>query len=81
MLRESATVKPHLVTNHVQQQVMVNAPSAFGYQVADFSGKIISKGQVQKGISNIDCSKWSGGYYIVHFSNGSDQFSYKLMKQ
>lgn len=78
---KNTTKKPSLTNNLVHNSVQVSSPSTFNYTIVDYSGKVISKGNLAQGMNNISISNFSDGMYIIQFRNGQEQFAEKFMKQ
>lgn len=77
----TATAKPSLVGNLVQQTISVNSPALFDYQISDYSGRLMMKGKLVQGMNKITSPILGRGMYIIQFSNGNEQFTEKFMKQ
>jgi hypothetical protein len=74
--------KPKLVSNLIRNNtIAVNSPSAYNYVINDFNGKTISRGQVAEGNSIIHTNHISSGTYLIRFTNGSDEYVEKFLKQ
>ena len=81
-IRQSKSAKPQLVGNTIGgNYVTVNSPGNYHYQVIDQSGRMISKGIVEKGYSRINAGKLITGIYIIRFTDGSEQWSEKFIKR
>ncbi len=82
-LRNTSTVdRPKLVSNLINtNMVTVTSPGAFNYNVVDFSGRSVSKGQLVNGLNNISIPVMSAGMYIIQFNNTSGQWTDKLLRQ
>lgn len=72
--------KPALTENLVRGAVVVNSPALFDYQIVDFNGRSIAAGKLVQGVNRIPASM-NSGMYIIQFSNGSEQYAEKFMKQ
>lgn len=78
---KNTTKKPSLNNNLVHNSIQVSSPSVFTYIIVDYSGKVISKGNLAPGMNIISTSNFNNGMYIVQFSNGQEQFAEKFMRQ
>ncbi len=79
-LPNATKAKPSLTGNVVRNSIVVNSPALFDYQIVDYSGRSISKGKLVQGVNRISASL-NSGMYIIQFSNGSEQYAEKFMKQ
>lgn len=74
--------KPKLLSNLIQDHIIsVTSPSAYQYVINDFGGNTVGKGQIKEGVSRIQTGNLSSGTYLIRFSNGSDQYVEKFLKQ
>ena len=81
-LRNTGFAKPQLLTNVIQSnELMISAPSEYTYTITDYTGKMISKGNVTQGSSSINTGYLSKGFYIIRFSNGGEQYQEKFTRQ
>lgn len=82
-LKSTGTVaKPKLVTNLITNNIIVvTSPGAYNYSVYDFNGKTIRKGQLINGLNNIDVPAVTSGMYMIRFSNNTEQWIEKLVRQ
>ncbi len=81
-LRNTGSVDwPKLVSNITNNNVVVTSPGTYSYAIYEFNGKIISKGQLTNGLNNINTTTITGGMYIIRFTNGSEQWVDKFVKQ
>lgn len=72
---------PKLVSNVSTSSIVVNSPGAYSYAIYEFSGKTISKGQLTNGLNPINTSAIAGGTYLIRFSNDTEQWVEKFIKQ
>jgi len=81
-IRQGKAVKPQLVGNMISgNNVTVNSPANYLYQIIDQSGRILSKGTVEKGFSSVDLGSIHTGIYIIRFTDGEQQWSEKFIKK
>ena len=66
-----------LVTNGI---ISVTSPSGFDYAVFDLNGKMITKGRLETGMNTITTTGMITGMYVIHFSDGDQQSTEKLVK-
>jgi hypothetical protein len=72
---------PKLVSNITTDNIVVTSPGNYYYNVYEYSGKIVSKGQVTNGLNTINTAAVTGGMYFIRFANGSEQWIDKFVKQ
>jgi hypothetical protein len=73
---------PHVINNLVYgNDISVASPGAYSYTIHDLTGKIISKGQLTNGMNMIHSDAMSGGMYVVRFTNGTEQWTDKIVRQ
>jgi hypothetical protein len=76
------TPRPRVINNLVNgNNISVSSPGVYTYTINDFTGKIIARGQLTNGINTISSNALSGGMYVVRFTNGSEQWSDKIVRQ
>lgn len=80
-IKSSNISRPSVVGNFIQGSLQVNSPSAFRYAISDFSGRIVSQGNLVQGSNAISIAGWSKGMYIIRYSSGQEQYAEKFMKQ
>lgn len=75
------TDRPRIVGNLISANSFnVTSPGNFSYQLFDFNGKQLTKGQLNAGV-NIIQANLLNGIYMVRFSNGTDVWTEKLIRQ
>lgn len=75
-------VKPRLISNLINNNsVEVLSPGVFIYSIHDFNGKTLANGKLINGSNNITTPGITGGMYIIRFTNGSEQWMDKFVKQ
>ena len=81
-IRPGKAVKPQLVGNTISgNNVTINSPANFHYQVIDQSGRMLLKGIVEKGYSSVGLGSIHTGIYIIRFTDGEQQWSEKFIKR
>lgn len=76
------TARPQLISNLISgNTVEVSSPGVFNYSIYDFNGKTLGNGKLTNGSNNITANGISGGMYIIRFTNGSEQWMDKFVKQ
>jgi hypothetical protein len=75
------TGRPNLAGNLVINNLSVNSPEVFNYSIVDLNGRIVLKGKLMQGTSQINTSYLSQGMYLIQFNNGLDQFVERFVKQ
>src|SRR6187549_2730088 len=81
-IRPSKALKPQLVGNTISgNSITVNSPANYRYQIIDQSGRMLSKGSVEKGYSSLGLGSIITGIYIIRFSDGEQHWSEKFIKR
>jgi len=81
-IRQGKAVKPQLVGNTISgNYVTVNSPASYHYQIIDQSGRMLSRGNVEKGYSSLGLGSLHSGIYIIRFTDGAQQWSEKFIKK
>lgn len=82
-LRKSgATQKPKLISNLITANSFeVSSPGIYNYAVYDFNGKTLVEGKLSKGSNIIAPVNMVNGMYLIRFTNGTDQWIEKLVRQ
>lgn len=78
-LRSGVDTRP-LVTGVKSGSVEVSSPAGFSYTVLDYSGRLMAKGQLVQGSNHINTSGLNGGIYLLRLTNGSEQYTEKIIK-
>jgi hypothetical protein len=61
--------------------VIVSSPGNYDYVIIDVTGKILCKGKLINGINNIPAAGMTGGMYLIRFSDDSQQWTDKFIRQ
>jgi len=81
-IHQSKALKPQLVGNTISgNSINVNSPANYHYQIIDQSGRMLSKGTVDKGYSSLGLGTINTGIYIIRFTDGEQQWSEKFIKR
>ena len=81
-IRPGKSVKPLLVGNIIGgSNLTVSSPGNYHYQIIDQSGKMLSKGTIEKGYSSINPGSMATGIYIIRFTDSYEQWSEKFIKR
>lgn len=81
-IKQGKTAKPQLVGNTIAGSMLtVNSPGNYSYQLIDQSGRMLSKGKIEKGYSSISTGNINYGIYIIRFTDGIEQWSEKFIKK
>ena len=81
-IRQDNAPKPQLVGNSVSgNNITVNSPANYHYQIIDQSGRMLSKGIIERGYSSLGLQSINTGIYIIRFTDGEQQWSEKFIKR
>lgn len=72
---------PLLIGNVINNSVAINSNGLYDYHIADYSGRFLSKGKLAQGYNNIPVESLASGIYLIQFTNGTEQYTQKFMKQ
>lgn len=74
--------KPKLINSLVTNGLItVTSPAIFDYSLFDLNGRILNKGKLENGMNSINASGMIKGVYLIRFTDGSQQWTEKLVKQ
>ncbi|MDB5197102.1 MAG: hypothetical protein JWP88_1473 [Flaviaesturariibacter sp.] len=74
--------KPQLVSNLIRSNsLQVTSAISYNYSVTDLSGRQLKQGQITEGASTITFNTLVKGTFLIRFSNESEQFVEKFVKQ
>ena len=81
-IRQGKALKPQLVGNTISgNSITVNSPANYHYQIIDQSGRMLSKGVVEKGYTSLGLGSINTGIYIIRFADEEQQWSEKFIKR
>ena len=81
-IRQVKNLKPQLVGNTISGNIIAfNSPASYHYQIIDQSGRMLSKGTVEKGYGSLSLGSINTGIYVIRFSDGEQQWSEKFIKR
>ena len=81
-IRQGKSAKPQLIGNAITgNSLVINSPGVYQYQVIDQKGRMISKGNVEKGYTSVNTGIITTGIYIIRFADGEQQWSEKFIKR
>jgi hypothetical protein len=70
-----------LLSSVVRNQVQLNAPGEYNYQLFDATGRVLSKGNLVRGINTVEVGSVKQGMLLMRVSNQHEQLTFKLVKQ
>ena len=77
-----ANYRPRVINSLVANGIIsVTSPSVFDYFICDVNGRILKKGKLSNGMNAISTASMINGMYLISFTDGSDQWTEKLVKQ
>ena len=81
-IRPGKSAKPQLVGNVITtNSLVINSPGIYQYQVIDQKGRMLLKGNIEKGYTSINAGIVTTGVYIIRFTDGEQQWSEKFIKR
>jgi hypothetical protein len=80
--KTGATTGPKLISNFINKGVIeVSSPGIYDYSVYDLAGKTLLQGKLTGGSNNINSGSISNGMYLIRFTNGTEQWIEKMLRQ
>ncbi|HMK24442.1 MAG TPA: T9SS type A sorting domain-containing protein [Chitinophagaceae bacterium] len=80
--KTGASMGPKLISNLINSgNIEVSSPGIYDYSLYDLNGKTLAKGKLTNGSNTISTGGMTSGMYIVRFTNGTEQWMEKLIKQ
>lgn len=80
--KTGASIGPKLISNLINSgSIEVSSPGVYNYSIYDLTGKTLVQGKLANGSNIINCGSIASGMYIVRFTNGSEQWMEKLIRQ
>jgi hypothetical protein len=80
--KTGATPGPKLISNLINTgAIEVSSPGIYNYIVYDLNGKTLVQGKLTNGSNMINAGNISNGMYIVRFTNGTEQWMEKFVRQ
>jgi len=77
-----ASYRPKLMNRLVENEIIsVISPAVFDYAIFDMNGKILKKGTLANGMNAIPAASMISGMYLIGFSDGTDRWTEKFVKQ
>lgn len=73
--------RPRLLSNLVNSTITVTSPGKYSYSVIDMNGGIAAKGQLVSGMNTISASSLSGGMYVIRFTDDTNLWTDKFVRQ
>ena len=69
------------VTTFVRNQVTVNAPGNYQYQLSDVSGNMLARGNGIAGFNRLEMNRYPSGLYILQLVNNNNKQTERILKQ
>ncbi len=80
--RNGSHPRPRIISTLVNNNdIEVSSPGSYDYSVFDLNGKTLAHGKLQTGSNNIQVPGMTGGMYMIRFTNGTEQWIDKYVKQ
>lgn len=80
--KTGAAPGPKLISNLINADAIeVSSPGVYSYAIYDLNGKTLVQGKLANGSNIINTGSITSGMYIVRFSNGTEQWMEKLLRQ
>ena len=73
--------KPQILANFIASNtISVSSPGNYNYTLVDFTGKMVSRGQLINGINTISVRNMVAGMYIIRMANNEQQWTEKIVR-
>jgi hypothetical protein len=80
--QQTHSPRPQLMGTLIRSNmIVVSSPGNYDYIITDINGRVISKGRLTNGINNIDGSSVINGIYLIRFSDNTEQWAEKFVRQ
>lgn len=80
--KNGATTGPKVISNLITAASFeVSSPGIYNYAVYDFNGKTLVQGKLINGSNIITPAGMTAGIYVIRFTNGTEQWMEKLVRQ
>jgi hypothetical protein len=80
--KNKATAGPVLISNFINTgAIVVSSPGNYDYAIYDLNGKTLMQGKMTNGTTVINSEKITSGMYIVRFTNETELYTEKFVKQ
>ncbi len=74
-------LRPKLLSNLVNNDIVVTSPGSYSYTIFDLNGKMAAKGQLTNGTNTIPANGMPAGMYLIRFADQSSQWTDKFARQ
>ena len=79
---KSGAPRPKLTATLVRSnRVIITSPGNYSYMIMDMTGKITESGKLVNGINTVETRNLTAGMYLIRFSNDSQQWTDKFIRQ
>ena len=80
--KTGATPGPKLISNLINTSAIeVSSPGIYNYFIYDLNGKTLVQGKLYNGSNMINAGTITNGMYIIRFTNGTEQWMEKFVRQ
>lgn len=77
----AAAVQKFKVSTFVHDQITVNAPENYQYQLADMNGRVLQTGSSKTGTNTINISNIPNGIYVIQMITNNQKQTERIVKQ
>lgn len=81
MLRGTGKKKEFIVSTLVHNELKINAPAAYEFQLFDVNGKMISKGSRSSGLATENTAFLANGMYVLQIMSNGQRVTERIVKQ
>ena len=80
-LKAAGQIQKFKVSTLVHNEIMINAPENYQYQLADMSGKILEAGSSKAGMNKINVNNIPNGIYVIQMITNNQKQTERIIKQ
>ncbi|MEO5647511.1 MAG: T9SS type A sorting domain-containing protein, partial [Chitinophagaceae bacterium] len=81
MLKGNANAANFDVSTLVQNELTINASSAYEFQIIDVNGRMLMKGKRSAGINRENLNAFSSGIYVLQILSNNEKITQRIIKQ
>jgi Secretion system C-terminal sorting domain len=80
--KTGTSIGPKLISNLFNTgNIEVSSPGVYNYSIYDLNGKTLVQGKLTNGSNIINTGSITSGMYLVRFTNGTEQYIEKMVRQ
>ena len=80
-LKAAGQIQKFKVSTLVHNEIMINAPENYQYQLADMNGRVLETGSSKAGINKINVNNIPNGIYVIQMITNNQKQTERIIKQ